>query len=100
MRAGIRQPVEDEKFARPNHHWHLVAAALAAGAIEAGKAALGAAAKDAYDKLKALAARALGPSVAQLEAKPESQNRVGTELDVHGSASGGGLRRSSRALAS
>lgn len=50
----------------------LVAAALAAGATEAGKAALGSAAKDAYDKLKSAAARVLGAAVGMLERKPES----------------------------
>jgi hypothetical protein len=52
----------------------LVAAALAAGAAEAGKAALGAAAKDAYDKLTSAAARVLGPALAMLEKKPESDD--------------------------
>ncbi len=60
----------------------LVAAALAAGAVEAGKGVLGAAAKDAYAGLKALAARVLGPAAEQLEAKPESDNRAGVVAEL------------------
>ena len=60
----------------------LVAAALAAGAAEAGKAALGAAAKDAYAKLKSAGSRLLGSAVAQLEAKPDSGNRIGTVAEL------------------
>ncbi len=52
----------------------LVAAMLAAGAAEAGKAALGQAARDAYDKLKSAAARVLGPAVGWLEKKPDSDD--------------------------
>lgn len=55
----------------------LVAAALSAGAIEAGKAILGATAKDSYEQLKALASRLIGPSATDLEAKPESGARFG-----------------------
>jgi hypothetical protein len=50
----------------------LVAAAISAGASEAGKAVLGQAARDAYDKLKAAAARVLGPALGMLEKKPDS----------------------------
>ncbi len=49
----------------------LVAAMLAAGAAEAGKAALGAAAKDAYAALRSAAAGVLGPALGWLEKKPE-----------------------------
>jgi hypothetical protein len=52
----------------------LVAAALAAGASEAGKAALGGVAKDAYEALKTAAARLLGPALAMLEKKPDSDD--------------------------
>lgn len=52
----------------------LVAAMLAAGAAEAGKAALGQAARDAYDALKSAAARVLGPAVGWLEKKPDSED--------------------------
>lgn len=55
----------------------LVAATLAAGAVEAGKATFGEAAKDAYEKLKSFAVRLIGPSVAELEAKPSSVPRAG-----------------------
>lgn len=54
----------------------LVAAAISAGAGEAGKAALGGAAKDAYQALKSAASRLLGPAVDQLEARPESEARA------------------------
>ena len=52
----------------------LVAAMLAAGAAEAGKAVLGPAARDAYGALKAAAARVLGPALGWLEKKPESDD--------------------------
>jgi hypothetical protein len=60
----------------------LVAAMLSAGASEAGKAALGAATKDAYEKLRSLAGRLLGPAVTHLEAKPESRNRAGVVAEL------------------
>ena len=50
----------------------LVAAAIAAGAVEAGKGV----AKDAYEGLKELASRVLGPDVVQLEAAPDSKGRA------------------------
>jgi hypothetical protein len=50
----------------------LVAAALAAGAVEAGKALLGQGAKDAYAALTAAAGRVLGPLAAALAGKPDS----------------------------
>lgn len=53
----------------------LVAAALSAGAIEAGKVTLGGAAKDAYEKLRSAVSRLFGPAVAQLEEKPGSEPR-------------------------
>ena len=59
----------------------LVAAALAAGAAEAGKAVLGQAAKDAYDKLKSAAARVLGAAVGRLEKKPESDDLAAVVAD-------------------
>ena len=59
----------------------LVAAALAAGAAEAGKAVLGQAAKDAYDKLKSAAARVLGAAVGRLEKKPESDDLAAVIAD-------------------
>ena len=49
----------------------LVAAALSSGAAEAGKAVLGAAAKDAYDKLKTLVGRWAGNDVAALETRAQ-----------------------------
>lgn len=52
---------------------NLVAAALAAGAAEAGKAAFDQTARDAYEALKPAAARVLGP-VATLEKEPESDD--------------------------
>jgi hypothetical protein len=60
----------------------LVATALAAGATEAGKAALGAAAKDAYEKLRSAASRLFGSTVEQLVEKPESKNRIGTVAEL------------------
>jgi hypothetical protein len=50
----------------------LVAAALAAGATEAGKAVLGQAARDAYAALASAATRVVGPMAASLAGKPES----------------------------
>lgn len=47
----------------------LAAAALAAGATEAGKAVLGAAARDAYDMLKSVVAGWAAPDVDDLESK-------------------------------
>ena len=52
----------------------LVAGALAAGASEAGKAVLGPAARDAYNALKAAAARVLGPAIGMLEKNPNSDD--------------------------
>ena len=52
----------------------LVAAALGAGAAEAGKAVLGQAARDAYDKLKSAAGAVLGPALAMFEKKPDSDD--------------------------
>jgi hypothetical protein len=52
----------------------LVAAMLAAGAAEAGKAALGEATRDAYDALRSAAARVLGPAAGWLEKKPDSDD--------------------------
>jgi hypothetical protein len=52
----------------------LVATMLAAGAAEAGKAALGQAARDAYAALKSAAARVLGPAAGWLEKKPASDD--------------------------
>lgn len=49
----------------------LAAAALSAGAVEAGKAVLGGAARDAYDKLKALVARWAAADVTALEARAQ-----------------------------
>lgn len=60
----------------------LVAAALSAGAIEAGKAVLGATAKDCYEQLKMLASHLLGPSVSDLEARPESSARLGVVAEM------------------
>jgi hypothetical protein len=60
----------------------LVAAALAAGATEAGKGLLGGVANDAYEKLKSVAGRVLGSSVTQLEAKPDSNNRAGVVAEL------------------
>jgi hypothetical protein len=52
----------------------LVAAMIAAGAAEAGKAALGQTARDAYDALKSAAARVLGPALGWLEKQPASDD--------------------------
>jgi hypothetical protein len=49
----------------------LAAAALSAGAGEAGKAVLGQAARDAYDSLKALVARWAAPDVTALETRAQ-----------------------------
>lgn len=49
----------------------LAAAALSAGAAETGKAVLGGAARDAYDRLKALVARWAAPDVTALEARAQ-----------------------------
>ena len=54
----------------------LVAAALAAGAAEAGKAVLGGAAKHAYEALASAASRALGPVVGLLVKKPEAESHA------------------------
>jgi len=56
----------------------LVAEALAAGAVEVGKGV----AKDAYEALKSAASRALGPSVAHLEAMPDSAHRAGVVAEL------------------
>ena len=49
----------------------LAAAALTAGAGEAGKAVLGQAARDAYDRLRTLVADWAAPDVAALEARAQ-----------------------------
>lgn len=54
----------------------LVAAALAAGAVEAGKGVLGTAAKDAYEALKGAAQRLIGAPAEALEGKPASDARA------------------------
>lgn len=58
----------------------LIATALASGASEAGKAALGAAAKDAYEALKSATRRLLGPAAEQLESRPDSNPRAVAKL--------------------
>lgn len=60
----------------------LVAAALAAGASTIATGALGAAGKDAYEKLKSLISRIAGSEVARLEAKPDSENRAGVVAEL------------------
>lgn len=60
----------------------LVAAALAAGAAEMGKAALGEATRDAYARLKSLAARLFGPAADQLEARPDSGDRAAVVAEL------------------
>lgn len=74
----------------------LVAAAIAAGAAEAGKAVLGQAARDAYDTLKAAASRLLGPAVGMLEAKPDSDDLaagIAAEVDRQEEAARAELRQ-------
>jgi hypothetical protein len=60
----------------------LVAAALGAGAAEVGKAVLGQPVRDAYEALRAAASRVIGPAVAQLETKPDSNNRAGVVAEL------------------
>jgi hypothetical protein len=79
----------------------LVAAALAAGAVEAGKGVLGAAAKDAYEALKGAAHRLIGGAVDELEKKPESNSRAGVvaeEVDEAPGAVQAELRQLAEAL--
>lgn len=82
----------------------LVAAALGAAAGTLANGALGAAAKDAYEALKAAVIRATGEShdVAKLEAKPDSSHRASAlaeTIDDNASASSAELKALAEALA-